>query len=71
MSSLLRTPASAFSAMEYELSKRLGEQLSYSSGQSPSPAERRSWERSLPALAADLQSAGLGGVEMLIEYRLP
>jgi len=71
VSSLLRTPASAFSAMEHALSQRLAEQLSYSSGQSPSPAERRSWERSLPALAADLQSAGLGEVEMLIEYRLP
>lgn len=71
MSSLLRTPASAFSALEHHLSQRLAEQLSFSAGQSASPAERRSWERSLPALAADLNAAGLGGVEMLVEYRLP
>ncbi|NHI20637.1 DUF2075 domain-containing protein [Phycicoccus endophyticus] len=40
-------------------------------GQSASPAERRSWERSLPALRADLLDAGLDHVEMLIEYQLP
>ncbi|NHA66844.1 DUF2075 domain-containing protein [Phycicoccus sp. CMS6Z-2] len=40
-------------------------------GHSASPSERRSWERSLPALRADLQDAGLTGVEMLIEYQLP
>lgn len=37
----------------------------------PSPAELRSWERSLPVLANDLLDAGLGDVEMLIEYQLP
>lgn len=57
--------------MEHDLSQRLAEQLRYASGAGTSPAERRSCERSLPALAADLRSAGLGGVEMLIEYRLP
>ena len=36
-----------------------------------SAAERRSWERSLPVLAADLVEAGLSQVEMLIEYQLP
>ena len=30
-----------------------------------------SWRRSLPVLAADLCEAGLGDVEMLIEYHLP
>jgi DNA replication protein DnaC len=37
----------------------------------PSPAELRSWDHSLPALANDLLDAGLGEVEMLIEYQLP
>jgi len=37
----------------------------------PSPAEARSWERSLPVLARDLVEAGLGNVEVLLEHRLP
>ncbi|WP_082569646.1 DNA/RNA helicase domain-containing protein [Knoellia sp. Soil729] len=40
-------------------------------GHSPSPSERHSWERSIPALRADLMDAGLGQVEVLLEYRLP
>lgn len=34
-------------------------------------AEVRSWDASLAALAADLEQAGLGGVEVLAEYQLP
>lgn len=45
--------------------------MSIQTGQSPSASERRSWERSIPALRADLIDAGLNDVEMLIEYRLP
>ena len=71
MSSLLRQSAAAFSVLEAHLADRLAEQMSITTGQRPSPGERRSWERSLPALAADLNDAGLGGVEMLIEYQLP
>lgn len=37
----------------------------------PSPAEVRSWDASLAALAADLEQAGLGDVEVLAEYQLP
>jgi len=37
----------------------------------PSPAEARSWERSIPVLARDLVEAGLGNVEVLLEHRLP
>ncbi|GAB7031031.1 DUF2075 domain-containing protein [Streptomyces sp. NPDC021749] len=37
----------------------------------PSEAEVRSWRESLAALAELLVSAQLGGVEMLVEYRLP
>lgn len=40
-------------------------------GHGPTASERRSWERSVPVLAADLLDAGLGDVEMLVEFRLP
>ena len=40
-------------------------------GRKPSTGEYRSWQRSIPALRADLMSAGLGDVEMLVEYQLP
>ncbi|HMM96300.1 DUF2075 domain-containing protein [Phycicoccus sp.] len=68
---LYRTSVTGFSAVEHRLSEMLAEQMAIRTGQSPSPAERRSWERSLPALRADLLDADLGGVEMLIEYQLP
>lgn len=45
--------------------------MSIQTGHSPSASERLSWERSIPALRADLIDAGLHDVEMLIEYRLP
>ena len=71
MSSLRRQSAESFSALEAHWVERLAEQMRAATGQGPSPGERRSWERSLPVLAADLKDAGLGGVEMLIEYQLP
>ncbi|MGW7225998.1 DNA/RNA helicase domain-containing protein [Streptomyces cyaneofuscatus] len=37
----------------------------------PQPAEVRAWERSIPALTNVLVEAGLGEVEMLLEYGLP
>ena len=40
-------------------------------GHRPSAGEYRSWQRSVPALHADLVAAGLDGVEMLVEYQLP
>ena len=58
MSSLLRQSAGSFSVVEHQLEALLAEQLATRTGQWPSPAERRSWSRSLPALAADLISAG-------------
>jgi DUF2075 family protein len=57
--------------MEEGLGELIAEHLRFSTGRSPSPAEVRSWNRSLPALANDLVDAGLGDVEMLMEYRLP
>ncbi|MFJ9557813.1 DNA/RNA helicase domain-containing protein [Nocardiopsis sp. NPDC101807] len=62
---------SRFSPLEEELGQLLAEHLRYATGRSPSPAEIRSWNRSLPALATDLVDAGLGDVEVLMEYRLP
>ena len=34
-------------------------------------SEQRSWKNSLPVLAQDLSAAGLGGVDVLLEYGLP
>ncbi|MEV4242127.1 DUF2075 domain-containing protein [Streptosporangium canum] len=53
------------------LSEAIAEHLRRTARINPSPAERRSWDRSLPVLARDLVDAGLGGVEMLVEYQLP
>ena len=47
------------------------EQMMYGPGSRPSPGEARSWDRSIPVLAADLVQAGLGNVEVLLEHRLP
>jgi hypothetical protein len=47
------------------------EQMLYGPGARPSPGEKRSWDRSIPVLAADLVQAGLGEVEVLLEHRLP
>jgi len=37
----------------------------------PAPAEKRSWDRSVPVLLNDIMEAGLGEVEVLLEHRLP
>jgi hypothetical protein len=71
VSSLLRHSAAGFSVLESHLADRLSEQLVIAVGHRPSPAERRSWERSIPALVADLIDADRGGVELLVEYQLP
>lgn len=68
---LLRSSVRGFSALEHHLADRLAEQMSIQTGHAPSPGERRSWERSLPALHADLLSVGLDDVEILVEYQLP
>ncbi|GAB2771022.1 hypothetical protein GCM10027039_35440 [Terrabacter koreensis] len=68
---LLRTSARGFSSLEAHLAEHIAEQMSIQTGRRPAASESRSWERSLPALRADLVSAGLDDVEMLIEYQLP
>ncbi|MGY2079892.1 DNA/RNA helicase domain-containing protein [Modestobacter sp. SYSU DS0657] len=53
------------------LASTLATQMSHRMNRSPSASETRSWDASLTALAADLEQAGLGGVEVLLEYQLP
>ncbi|WP_127499903.1 DUF2075 domain-containing protein [Actinoplanes solisilvae] len=57
-------------ATEGTLADRVAEQV-WMSGNGVSPAERRSWSRSLSTLAQDLADAGLDHVEVLVEYQLP
>lgn len=71
MSALFRSSAESFSGVETLIADRLAEALMHRSGTHASPGERRSWERSLPVLRSDLVDAGLGGVEMLVEYGMP
>jgi hypothetical protein len=68
---LYRQSVRGFSAVEHHLAELLSEQMQITMGRRPSASEFRSWRRSIPALRADLVAAGLGDVEMLIEYRLP
>ncbi|RIW45729.1 ATP-binding protein, partial [Micromonospora endophytica] len=57
-------------AADGTLADRVAEHL-WAVRQGVSPAERRSWTNSLPVLAQDLADAGLGQVEVLVEYQLP
>jgi Uncharacterized conserved protein (DUF2075) len=66
-----RTAGTLVSPVERRFSEVLAEHLRMAAGINASPAERRSWDRSLPVLAHDLVQAGLSQVEMLIEYQLP
>lgn len=52
------------------LADRIAEQVRIGGG-GVSPAERRSWSRSLAVLAQDLEDAGLEQVDVLVEYQLP
>ncbi len=70
---LLRTSARRIVDLERpdSLVEQLLEQMLFKTGRRASESEQRSWRRSLPALAQDLVDAGLGEVEMLVEYHLP
>ncbi len=63
--------ASFTSPAEQKLSDLIAGHLQVATRRSPSPSERKSWDNSLPLLARDLLDAGLGNVEMLVEYQLP
>jgi hypothetical protein len=68
---LYRQSVRGFSAVEHNFADLIAAQMTIRTGRRPSPGERRSWERSIPVLCADLVSAGLSDVEMLLEYQLP
>ena len=68
---LYRQSVCDFSAVEHHFADLISEQMQIRTGRRPSDSERRSWQRSIPALRADLISAGLNDVEMLFEFQLP
>lgn len=51
--------------------EQMTEQMLYRHLSRPSPAEQRSWARSIPTLARDLVDAGLRNAEVLLEQQLP
>ncbi|WP_407111530.1 DNA/RNA helicase domain-containing protein [Streptomyces sp. DSM 116494] len=61
----------AVMALDGSLFLHLTDQFVHMHGYRPGPSELRSWERSIPVLAAALNDAGLGGVEVMLEYALP
>jgi len=67
----LAVSSSGGSPLERHLSDLIAEHVRGMTRRTPSRGELRSWDRSLPVLANDLLDAGLGDVEMLIEYQLP
>ena len=68
---LYRQSVRGFSAVEHHFADLIAEQMTIQTGRRPGASEYRSWQRSIPALRADLVSAGLSDVEMLFEYQLP
>lgn len=61
----------AVRALDSSLFLHLTEQFVHMHGYRPGASEIRSWERSIPVLAAALNDAGLGDVEIMLEYALP
>ncbi|MEV4680692.1 DUF2075 domain-containing protein [Streptomyces kurssanovii] len=61
----------AAAALDSSLFLHLTEQFFHMHGYRPGPSEVRSWERSIPALTSALNDAGLGDVEVMLEYALP
>ncbi|MFC6882141.1 MULTISPECIES: DUF2075 domain-containing protein [Actinomadura] len=57
--------------MERQLVGIINDHLEATRGYRAGSSEQKSWKRSLPVLARDLVEAGLGKLEMLIEYQLP
>ncbi|WP_127360465.1 DUF2075 domain-containing protein [Actinacidiphila soli] len=70
---LFRDSAAAVAAenLAGSLALRLTEQFVHMHGYKPGASEVRSWERSIPVVTNALLDAGLGQVEVLIEYSLP
>ncbi|GHH70040.1 hypothetical protein GCM10017673_21290 [Streptosporangium violaceochromogenes] len=64
----LSTP---LSEMEKAFSSSLGEATKQETGRPVKAGELRAWTNSLSALARDLKDAGLGRLEVLVEYPMP
>ena len=73
MSALLRETANRVKemALSKTLVEKLAAQMLYQMGNSPSPAEKRSWENSLVEISELFIQCGLGDVNLLVEYQLP
>ncbi|MFE7543643.1 DNA/RNA helicase domain-containing protein [Streptomyces platensis] len=70
---LFRDSATAVATrhLEGSLALHLAERFAHVHGYKPGPAEALSWERSIPQLTDVLLDAGLGEIEVLLEYGLP
>lgn len=73
VSALLRETANRVKemALSKTLVEKLAAQMLYQMGNSPSPAEKRSWENSLVEISELFIQCGLGDVNLLVEYQLP
>lgn len=73
MSALLRETANRVKemALSKTLVEKLAAQMLFQMGNSPSPAEKRSWENSLIEISELFIQCGLGDVNLLVEYQLP
>ncbi len=73
VSALLRETANRVKemALSKTLVEKLAAQMLFQMGNSPSPAERRSWENSLVEISELFIQCGLGEVNLLVEYQLP
>lgn len=58
-------------ALAKTLVEKLSAQMLFQMGNSPSPAEKRSWENSLVEISELLIQCDLGDVVLLVEYQLP
>lgn len=73
MSALLRETANRVKEMALSkvLVEKLAAQMLFQMGNSPNPAEKRSWENSLVEISELFIQCGLGDVNLLVEYQLP
>jgi len=58
-------------ALSKTLVEKLSSQMLFQMGNSPSPAEKRSWENSLVEISELLIQCDLGEVVLIVEYQLP
>lgn len=70
---LLRTSGKGLAdlANAGRIGSTLTTQMLHTMSRRPAESEVRSWDASLGALAADLEQAGIEGIEVLVEYQLP